>query len=406
MSLVHNPKLMTRIRAINMREEERLRCNLLDLQQVRQDRLHALKVERQDLVHELRAHRMRVMRVRATRSLKEEDRLAMELRAVRGETPPHRHAPLRIFPNLEATRGFSKVDVEDDEDDIFLRAAQLQKSKTRSDFTPRASDNATELEYSEEAPYVPDEDILVYSPTEVGSKTWKKTVCIVPVSSTILSADYRRRQWEGKPPPAFRPETARSLKRSPSQPTYVKLLSKMDTSSLTQHTDGSMALAMRRFVQKQRERYAPPPGHLPVRRRSTGNMESAAGKKEGGKEPRQHPDATDSDELKQPDLLRAVRTSNPTAVKLHFHIPRTARLDRKVEENQENKRILRIRKAGQADTYEAALRSTSAFLGRRPSSVDLVQRVQLTREETVLLNHFQRTMSASDLMRGTSSSNS
>lgn len=305
----------------------------------------------------------------------------------------------RVFPGsterdtdrriVMETKGFSKVDVDDEDDtDIYMEflrgktnpelhvlqakwAKRREKEHCDGGFDAAAGGKPNDKKDEPEFDIGDDEIFLRYpSPTNARGIITLKELNAMRHTPSLQSHKVR--------PQALSAKTilgGSSIKRRPL-PKYVGMMEKLAEATYDVHTDGTMALEMRRFKQKQRERTPVPVGFLPVRKRYMDELESLY-------------DSMQQQQQRQPGGTMAATAMSihgraPTAVRVY--LPKSADSTATTtadEEHEEHERLLKLRKADQLELYGNSIERTASFLGKR-HAVQLPNQ-PLSSEELIML---------------------
>ena len=309
------------------------------------------------------------------------------------------HSPrkqLSLMPDFAATKGFSQNDVEEDEE---MKLERLLRKRRPNAGTNRGRGAIEEDEDRVGRTVIDDEKVFVHYPVkECGIAGRKRTYNVLPVT---LAQQVARRNLSGG---ELRPDEVsqiQNIRTNSAQPHYIEVLHRVDGERLSRLSGGSMALDMRRFQQKQRERLPTPPGHLPVRRRY-----ASAEPRTGGIPAITMDDVTQlhlkgSTSLPESRLSKRSTSSfhsgdsNHTSyslptndvAKMRIFIPRRQRLsDSEADGRYERDYLLRLRKAGESHSYQRALCNTRDFLGGRPTGETMVPCATLSKVEIRILD--------------------
>ena len=282
-----------------------------------------------------------------------DERLTLMRRDISTMSKKHR-------PNLfERSRGFSKIKIQEDENDKKMYLShRREKYMNVSKFLPDARNYV-----------LTDDDIYVYYPIP---RPGSKLSTIVTISELN---DFKRRssvpmtRFDHQ----FRPVSTMFQSKYPI-PSYTDKLRSVSAQNFDQYTDGTMHLEERRLRQRQREFVPPQVGHLPIQKRN--HSEKA--------------ELIQAQIEMNPHLLSNVATLPAKNIKIY--LPKSAKRGKENEDDEEQKRFLRLKQEHQAQEYAKVVAGTSKFLGKEPSYLHSIQRPNLHKEEFVLLDHMRKKM--------------
>lgn len=290
----------------------------------------------------------------------------------RDDTAPNR----RQETLFERSKGFSKVELQDDTGEDTKIYLALRRNKT----LPAISNTGENVKPSKRC-HITDADVYVLYPTPENKIRGRTIISVAELKNWAPNNMQRRSLVPAKTyknvnnrQDSIRPNTVHEIRLSRlPKPSYVSQLESIADDEYDPYTDGTMNLEERKFHQRRKEFMPTELGHLPVRRRK--NCQKS---REG------------SYQLK---LANNKFTGLP-AKNIKIYVPKSVQLERAAKDHEDSKSFLRIKQEHQATQYAKVLSSTAGFLGGEPQSKQLIQFPNLNSREKVMLGHVEKKLNS------------
>ena len=284
-------------------------------------------------------------------------------------------ATLWKMPSLaERSRGFSKVQLDDeDDDDVFFVRITHAPAKTSSNMasnTRRMTSVASDAHANR---------IFVHYPTDDVMRRNRSGVITLNELQEELRRNSASRMTSRKRRKSAGPVRAAD---SVGLPEYAAKLRQVSLTTFDHFTDGAMHLGERQLLRRRRESLPLPVGHLPVRKLFAPHEQSPQQQLMNLNQSKSSKKVEKSKRLRFPDMS----INNAPSPNMKVWLPRGKRHELSVRNDaQEVGRFEKLRRACQKRKYGEAIERTSSFLGSRSFAEKLMTQEALDERESSIL---------------------